>query len=260
MFSVGEKNLSFGQALLNYSGLLQGLITDISEKWNKHPRPKAMAWTQTARLPPGQAQFCWHLGRGDKIIRLALAALAWVDRVDSFCVCLGPGAEMTQLRGVPQLSSPFPGLCEENKQIPPANHVSAADSLLRAWRILQLCCCASGLCVGDSLCIRLSPALSRAWWIYSLSCFGFTHWELLQQLKLLFLSSHKKLIYLSVQGNVLLQSCKLHIWVTHCMEWGSCGQLSQELDSHQMLGLGEKGKEPSNSREGVFFGIRIIIC
>lgn len=154
-------------------------------------------------------------------------------------------------------------LCEENKQIPLTNHVSAADSLHRTSRIFQLCCRASGVACGG-------------WWQHG-------HRALLWLIKSMVDYSHNFMFRLHLQrpsppaiaaifkqpqetdlsvsaGECALQSSKLHIWVTHCMVWGNCVQFSQELDSYQMVVLGGRKKESSNSREGVIFGIKMTIC
>lgn len=69
---------------------------------------------------------------------------------------LGPAAEMTQLKAVPQLSSPCPmwGKQAESPQLIMLV-VLTASSMPGGF-----CSSAAvpvGLCVGDSLCIRLSP-------------------------------------------------------------------------------------------------------
>lgn len=97
VLSVGEK--IFGQAFFTSSVLLQGLVCN--ETWHgskMEQSPSAESYGINTR---SQAQLCWHLRKSDKIIRLALTALACIEGLYTY---LRPTAEMTQLRGVPKLN------------------------------------------------------------------------------------------------------------------------------------------------------------
>lgn len=171
------------------------------------------------------------------IIWLALTALAWVDRAGSFYWSRDDPVK----RRVPaEQCLPFPDLCEE-KQIPQANHVSAADSspclqefaalLLCQWGWVWMTVCASG---SPLACWEHGGLLPLVFWLHLLRTSPTAKAAIFKQPEGTDLSVSA--------GECALQSSKPHIWVTHCMEWGSCVQLSQELDSYQMLGLGEKEK------------------
>lgn len=56
--------------------------------------------------------------------------------------------------------------------------------------------------------------------------------ELLQQLAAIFKQLQETDLSVSA-GECALQSSKLHIWVTYCIELSKCVQLSQKLDSYQ---------------------------